>query len=61
MTTKRHIAEPNKLTLCGLPSTPRPFVSADQARILRDGQRSNLCRTCDRALASAEDTKAGGR
>jgi hypothetical protein len=55
--SKTHIAEPDRMTLCGKPSTPLKYVSADQARILRDGSRHRLCGQCDKALAATEARK----
>jgi hypothetical protein len=53
-TTKTHIAEPDRLTLCGRPSTPVKFVGEDQARLMRDGSRTRLCGACLRAMEAKE-------
>jgi hypothetical protein len=53
-TAKTHIAEPEKLTLCGRPSTPVKFVNEGQARVMRDGSRARLCGQCLAAMEAAE-------
>lgn len=46
-----HIADPEKLTLCGRPSTPVLFRSAAQVRLSRPYR---LCRACEKALEAIE-------
>jgi hypothetical protein len=53
-TTKTHIAEAGRLTLCGKPSTPVKFVGEGQARVMRDGSRARLCGQCLASLEAAE-------
>jgi hypothetical protein len=53
---KIHIAEPERLTLCGRPSTPVKFVSAAEAAIIRDGSAGRICRKCN-----AIDLERNGR
>jgi hypothetical protein len=55
-TTKTHIAEAGRLTLCGKPSTPVKFVGEARARLMRDVSRHRLCGRC---LAAMERKEVG--